>query len=168
MIEAAQLRKKLPTLKAWLSAAGAEILAPTNEWEMARFKAGGVTGIVYCNSVGRVKLQGPAQQAVMAFLSGQRWSAGVAVPRKRMKSDFTALVKRDGDACFLCRQPLGDDITVEHLVPVAHGGPNHISNKVLAHAACNLRMGHLSAMEKINMRDAATQAPSAAKKEGQP
>lgn len=58
------------------------------------------------------------------------------------------------DCCFLCWEALGEDVTVEHLVPVSQGGTNHIGNKVLAHAECNQKMGHLSVMEKIRMREA--------------
>ena len=56
---------------------------------------------------------------------------------------------RDGDNCFFCRKPLAGDLTVEHLVALAHGGPNHISNLVCAHAACNHEAGHLSVAEKV-------------------
>jgi 5-methylcytosine-specific restriction endonuclease McrA len=44
--------------------------------------------------------------------------------------------------------------TIEHLVPVAHGGPNHLSNCFLAHKRCNAAAGTLSAAEKVRLRDA--------------
>lgn len=89
-----------------------------------------------------------------AFVSGGKWNAGVAAPRRpKRPPEVAALLKRDGDRCFLCRQALGEDITVEHLVPRTAGGPNHMANKALAHQACNLRMGHLSLMEKIALRE---------------
>lgn len=37
------------------------------------------------------------------------------------------------------------------VVPIAHGGPDHISNMVLAHRKCNEEAGHLSGREKIEI-----------------
>ena len=62
---------------------------------------------------------------------------------------WVALLVRDGNACLFCGKPLDGDITVEHLVAIAHGGPNHVSNLFLAHAACNQAAGHMSAPEKV-------------------
>lgn len=161
MHTAQQLAKKLPAFKEFLAARGAEVLAPTSEWEVVRFRAGGIVAIVYRNAKNQLNYQGIARKALDAFISQGSWTAGVAT--KRVHNGFkrtaavNAMLKRDGDCCFLCRKPLGDDITEEHLVPVSAGGPNHIANKALAHSACNLRMGHLSLMEKIAMRDKAVQ-----------
>jgi len=67
---------------------------------------------------------------------------------------FNALLRRDGNACFYCGEPTGeDDRSLEHLVARAHGGPDHLSNLVLAHRRCNAVAGHLSAMEKIRIRE---------------
>lgn len=60
---------------------------------------------------------------------------------------------RDGSRCFFCLEPLGDDVTQEHLVPRSSGGPDHLSNKFLAHGKCNHRAGNLSAPEKIRIRE---------------
>lgn len=161
MHTANQLSKKLPAFLEFLTARGAEVLAPTSEWEMVRFRAAGVVQVIYRNARGMLTYRGVAAQALNAFTSKGEWSAGVATKRNHSSRKRTAAVmamlKRDGDCCFLCRQPLGDDITEEHLVPVTAGGPNHIANKVLAHSACNTKMGHLSVMEKIAMREKGVQ-----------
>lgn len=149
-----QLEKKLPALKEWLSARGAEVLAPTNEYEVVRLRAGEKTIIVYAKASGDLTIDRPARDMLNAFVSGGPWSAGVSVKRAKRSAEVQRLIERDGGDCFLCRRPLGDDITIEHLVPVAAGGPNHIANKALAHKACNLQMGHLSLMEKLAMREA--------------
>ena len=150
-----QLRKKLPAFREFLAARGAEVLEPTNEWEVVRFRAAGATAVIYTNGSGRITPSGATAKAAMdAFVSGGKWTAGVGGRRRsRRPPEVTALLARDGDSCFLCRQPLGDDITVDHLVPVTAGGPNHLANMALAHKACNLRMGHLSVMEKIALRE---------------
>lgn len=150
-----QLEKKLPAFKAWLSERGAEVLQPTSEWEVVRFRAAGATAVVYANKHGMLSVSGDAARALNCFASNGKWSAGVATERQRNRRPVIvrALLERDGDRCFLCRKALADDMTVEHLVPVVHGGPNHISNMALAHSACNLRMGHMSLVEKIVQRE---------------
>lgn len=151
------LRKRLPAFKEFLAARGAEVLEPTNEWEVVRFRAGSATAIVYTNAKGELTADGVARAALNAFDSKGPWTAGVATPRKKSAKrnpvEVRALLARDGDSCFLCRKPLGEDITIEHLVPVTCGGPHHIANKALAHTACNHQLGHLSVMEKIAMRE---------------
>ena len=62
---------------------------------------------------------------------------------------------RDGDKCFYCNDPFSDEKprTREHLVAATAGGPNHISNLFHACGPCNHTAGHLSAPEKIRLRD---------------
>jgi len=137
-----------------LVAAGAEMLAPTNPYEVMRFRTRYGVGVVYQNAKG-VRTWNVVAAHARDHLAAKKGSlAPVAVQgRRKDAGTVRALLERDGGNCFFCRQPLGDDITVEHLVAVAHGGPNHISNLFLAHGDCNQRAGHLSAPEKIAMRD---------------
>lgn len=154
MHTATQLARKLPAFKDFLAARGAQVLVPTNDYEVVRFKAGSAVGIVYRKATGQLTYDGVARAALNAFMSGGQWSAGIKTPRKNRSSvTVRRLLERDGDNCFLCGRPLGEDMTEEHLVPVTAGGPNHIANKALAHKGCNMRMGHLSVMEKIALRD---------------
>lgn len=153
-----QLEKKLSAFKAWLTERGAEVLEPTNEFEVVRFRAGASTNVIYSRKNGLLTLSGAGVRAMDAWINGAAWSAGVktkrgALYKAKRSALITSLLKRDGCKCFLCLLPLGEDITVEHLVPVASGGPDHIANKALAHSACNEQMGHLSVMEKIKMRE---------------
>lgn len=152
-----QINAKLDTIKAFLAARGAEVLIPTSQWEVLRFRAGDVTSIVYRNAQDQLNLTGQSQAALKSFFNQTPWRA--MPKRKRTRSNkrsplrVAELLARDGDCCFLCGGPLGDDITEEHLVAVTHGGPNHIANMALAHCKCNLQMHHLSVMEKIALRD---------------
>lgn len=136
--------------------AGGEVLAPTNPYEVMRFRTRFGVGVVYENSRGVRNWNSEAKAARQHLSSKANGSLAPVVVHGRRKGAGTVdrLLARDGTSCFFCRQPLLDDITVEHLVAVAHGGPNHISNLFLAHLACNNRAGHLSAPEKIAMRDA--------------
>lgn len=143
-----------------LVAAGGEVLAPTNPYEVLRFRTSHGVGVVYCNSRGKETWNREAQ-AAQAHLStpGSGSLAPVAtVKGKRRPGDAAALLARDGGLCFFCILPFLGDMTVEHLVPRAHGGPNHISNKFLAHHRCNSDAGHLSAPEKIAIHDRALRA----------
>lgn len=152
MIRHEQVRGKVPKFKTFLSSHGAQVLNPTNEWELVRFLAGGETGIIYRNKRGDVTFVGPAEAAFNAFASGQAWRVDPYNRAKvRIKPVVATLRARDGDLCFFCALAMGDDATVEHLVARAHGGPNHVSNLFLAHGACNQKAGHLSAPEKIAM-----------------
>lgn len=134
-----------------VQARGGEILAPTNEWEVMRFKTRYGVGVVYVNGRGVRNWNGAARE-VRDHLSKQASGSLAAVTvrgRRNGKGTVDRIMARDGAECFFCRRPMNDDITVEHLVPIAHGGPNHISNLFLAHSECNREAGHLSAPEKV-------------------
>lgn len=140
---------KLAAFQARLMQAGAEILGPTNPYELLRFRTSKGVGVVYTGKRGET-WNAEALAAREHLDSGKGSLAPVAVKgRRRDKATVEALIKRDGDACFFCGLALNGDVTVEHLVAVAHGGPNHISNLFLAHATCNQAAGHMSAPEKI-------------------
>ncbi|WAL81342.1 HNH endonuclease [Pandoraea sp. XJJ-1] len=143
-----------PKFIEFLIARGAQVLRPTNDWELVRFDCAKGVAIIYGNSKGGTTFTGEALRAWNAFKFSHAWSAGARTARRKMSPIVATLLERDGDRCFYCNGHTTEtDRTVEHLVAAAHGGPNHISNLVLAHAACNQRAGHLSAMEKIRMRD---------------
>ncbi|MBU9468623.1 HNH endonuclease [Burkholderia multivorans] len=155
----AQLTNRRAKFEAFLVERGAQILQPTNEWEVLRFKTARGTSIVYCNARGSVTPTGEALKAWDAFERGKPWRAAPA-PKKRVKGRdrlhpiYNALVRRDGHACFYCGEPTSEgDRSIEHLVARAHGGPDHLSNMVLAHRGCNASAGHLSVMEKIKIRE---------------
>ena len=59
------------------------------------------------------------------------------------------LLERDGAACFFCGQPLGEDVTLEHLIPLTQGGPDNEANSVLAHYGCNKDAGACNISQKV-------------------
>lgn len=133
--------------KKQLLEAGAEILGPTNLYEVLRFRTSKGVGVIY---TGRRGETWNAEAIAARDALGTGSLAPVKINgRRRDKSTVAALLLRDGDACFFCARLLEGDLTIEHLVAVAHGGPNHVSNLFLAHAACNHAAGHLSAPEKV-------------------
>jgi 5-methylcytosine-specific restriction endonuclease McrA len=149
-------REPHAAFKKRLQAAGGELLAPTNPYEVLRFRTHYGVGVVYCNSRGKETWNREALAAQDHILRNLGSVAPVAVKRRKgSPAQNLALIERDGSDCFFCLEPLGDDITREHLVSVNQGGPNHISNKFLAHQRCNNDAGHLSAPEKIRIRERA-------------
>lgn len=155
MTTLAQLTKRRAAFEAFLTERGAQILQPTNEWEVLRFKTSQGVSIIYRNAKDGLTFTGEAAQAWNGLAKGNNWRGVEAVKRPQKVSAFVrALLKRDGDGCFYCSlATTEEDRTVEHLVARSHGGPNHLSNLVLAHRRCNEGAGHLSVMEKIRLRE---------------
>ena len=147
--------QSLPQFRNFLVARGAQILVPTNEWELLRFDCAASISIVYATAKGNTTFTGSANAAWDSYKSrGKPWTAGVRTKKIKLSPMVQTLISRDGDHCFYCHLAMiSEDRSVEHLVAAVHGGPNHISNFVLAHALCNARAGHLSAMEKIRIRE---------------
>jgi 5-methylcytosine-specific restriction endonuclease McrA len=62
--------------------------------------------------------------------------------------DARAVFLRDGGVCYLCGQPVDPTASnrmerpsLDHVVPLARGGPHTLDNVRLAHYGCNLRKG---------------------------
>jgi hypothetical protein len=158
MTSAQEIRKKLPAFVVWLKAHGASVMEPTNEWELWRFKGDNGASIAYSSKRGSVTFTGDSKAAWMAFQNGGHFKVYTPEARRRRPASpiIRTLRKRDGDLCFFCQRLVSqDNETQEHLVPFSHGGPNHISNLVLAHKQCNERAGHQDVMSKIRQHVAA-------------
>jgi 5-methylcytosine-specific restriction endonuclease McrA len=55
--------------------------------------------------------------------------------------DRTAIYDRDGGRCHICERKVAKaDFTLDHLIPVARGGPHISINLRVAHRSCNSRM----------------------------
>lgn len=149
----------------WLTDCGAEVLSPTSEWEILRVRTSTGIHVVHRNRKGVESWPTGLLTIAKSYRAGQ-FLALAATRRKRKKSkthqEYGALALRDGTDCFYCgtvvappEAPVPYDFTctVEHLVSVAHGGPDHLSNKFLAHLKCNQIAGNRSAPEKIRLRE---------------
>lgn len=151
-----KFKKHVKVFADWLTARGAQVLQPTNEWEVCRFITNKGTSIIYRKKCGTLTFVGEAAKAYDAFLHSKEWRAAPATKRKAKSSPAIRTIReRDGDGCFFCHELVEvEDESVEHLVPITHGGPDHIANMVLAHKKpCNEKAGHLSVMEKIRLRE---------------
>lgn len=140
---------KIEKFKRWLIARGCEILPTTNPYELIRFR-GREVGIVYTTG----KTNSPfAHNALMAYENNTKWD-GAPISTGRhpgYKKEKAQLIERDGTDCFYCGKPLGEDITVEHLIALSCGGKNSLSNMVLAHEQCNRMVGNLPITEKVKV-----------------
>lgn len=136
------------TFKEWLQQNGAEVLPCTNEYEEIRFK-GSEVGVKYKS--GKYS-NAYAQKAYNCYLSGSKWDGRpIKTGRKNTYvKEKKQILKRDGSACFYCGALMGNDITLEHLIPLTAGGQNNLSNMVLAHEDCNKKMGYKPIVDKVN------------------
>ena len=152
---------KLEAFKEWLTQHGASILAVTNQYELLRFECDLGTGVLYRKSNPRLQtVSGPVMlDAINAFKRKHKWK-GKTKPTKRStsprirKSTRQKLAERDGCECFFCAVPLPvDELTLEHFVPVSSGGPNKLSNMVLACKRCNDDVGTMNVADKCKFRE---------------
>lgn len=160
---------KTADFAAWLAANGAEVGTPTNPYEVIRYRAydGGnraATHIVYAKESGLLTFTAASKSHYTQFLTGsqiyptkrqatppQKNREAIEGPSKASKLR-AKLLERDGDECWFCGHTMGEDITVEHLVPKSKGGRNMLANYSLAHAACNHRAADMPLIQKIELR----------------
>lgn len=146
------IQPRLDKFKQFLSERGAELLEPAATDELLRFRTMDSLSIIFFNPKnGIIAFYAQAEEAWLAFRHGTSWRARPNLSRAGNNQTKT-LRKRDGDNCFFCCEYVNTvEESEEHLVSRTHGGPNHISNKFLAHARCNVAAGHLSATQKIKI-----------------
>lgn len=143
-----------PKLIKFLMAGGAEILSTTNDWEIARFQTPNGKCVIYKNKKGSFSYSNDeAQDAHRCFLKGKPWSVMVKTNRIARKQVEELLLTRDGHDCWLCGKPMGDDITLEHILPVSCGGNNHPANLALVHSECNKEAADMPIVAKIDLRE---------------
>lgn len=151
--------QQVERFKAWVAERGGEVLIPTNEYEVARFRAMRRTSIIYSSRAGNITYTGDARVAWDAFERGDKsfrfaQRAKADVRHQKREVVVRTLIERDGNLCFYCGASF-DEVrpTKEHLVPITAGGPDHIGNIFLSCEPCNTDAGHKSAPEKIRYRD---------------
>lgn len=78
-----------------------------------------------------------------ARTSGSRCPAHRLPPRGRRHRRVRAQVLAEETTCWICGEPArhDDPLTLDHLVPRAHGGPTTRANARAAHRSCNVSRG---------------------------
>lgn len=152
--------------KEWLVDHGATILDTTNQYEVLRYQLNDKTGVAYMSESTRPNVSKPNIHCLTHWLT--MMNSGEIEEIKKTKRDhmngnkrknvINKLKNRDGYNCWFCGTDFSHDNkpTIEHMVAVANGGPNHTSNYVLACKICNDRAGTLSVSEKVALRDKLT------------
>jgi hypothetical protein len=85
----------------FLTVAGADLLPPTNEYELARFKTVNGVCVVYRNKKQAVRFSNDhARLAWEAFVGDKRWLASATYKRAPRQNVEAKLRKRDGNGCF--------------------------------------------------------------------
>ena len=154
---------QLHSFLAFLSEQGAEIGKPTNQYEVVRYrywhpedrKAG--THIVYAKENGRLTFTGSTREHYSAFMKNESLGGKLVTKKSSAKPSKSKdirekLLQRDGNDCWFCGTHMGDDCTIEHLIPKSKGGRNILSNYALAHASCNQKAANIPLVEKMALR----------------
>jgi hypothetical protein len=144
------------TFARWLVSCGAEIIAPTSEWEIMRVKAKGSTLVAYRNSAGKQTWPDELVQFHKLRSCGHQPQLGNPIKQLRgnRKGRVYELARRDGWKCWYCSREVDDDLaTVEEICARQIGGPVHIGNQCLACPECNRAVGNMSVVEKVAFRD---------------
>jgi hypothetical protein len=86
---------------------------------------------------------GVVQIVSRAYAEWRKVHGPVRPWREAISPTLRALViERDGSVCQLCGKPARRrDIHLDHIKPLAHGGPTVAENLQVAHARCNMRKG---------------------------
>lgn len=146
--------KNFEKFKTWLGKQGAEVLPPTNEWEVVRFRTTNGVSVIYTKANGRLTFTGESDKAMSRFEKGESWKI---IDRKRqaLRQQKARLASRDGKECFFCAVKHGnlDSYTVEHLLSFSHGGTDNINNLCLACEPCNTKVGNWPVVKKILYRE---------------
>ena len=136
----------------WIVQNGGEVLDPTSQWELVRYKTphDGLC-VVYQNAKGGIKFNGVTKEHYNLFTNGRpiiiHKRSSIAKVKKSIRQ---ALSERDGACCWYCQIGADEtDMTLEHVVGINSGGPNHMNNYALACEPCNRVVGDLPVVEKV-------------------
>ena len=146
---------KLANFKTWLSSQGAEIMQPTNQYEVLRYRCKIGTGIIYSGKKGLSVNNNDVYEAWDCFINTKKKWVAKGKPGKRSGGSLKKrqLIDRDGRECFYCGDEFQqNELTLEHLVPIVCEGPDRLENLVLACKPCNGLAGRLPVIEKILLR----------------
>lgn len=134
----------------WLNKMGAEVLDPTNPFELIRFRTQNGVSVIYTGKKG-VTFTGESEEAYGLFNRGKKWKV-VDRKRKNLRAKKARLAARDGKACFIHGEKMNfDDLTIEHILSFSHGGTDNENNLCLACEPCQKALGNLPITKKIRI-----------------
>jgi len=142
--------------KKWLHASGATVVPNVRSCEKLRFTHGKAKGVIVVDKKGVHKPSETAARYIEMFENAAVPSAAghpTSKNARKRNARIQRLIQRDGRNCFYCNKPLGTELSIEHLVPKCHNGPEHFSNLCLAHKGCNLEARDLPVVRKVRLRE---------------
>ena len=89
------------------------------------------------------KLTPEQKRAFNVAMSQNRRARERNAPGRFTRDDILEIYHGQGTLCAWCYEPLGDDIHVDHYMPLALGGSNWPDNLRLLHGSCNASKGAL-------------------------
>lgn len=144
---------KADKFKQYLQQSGAEILEPTNPYEVVRFRTVNGVSIIYKNKRGSLTFTGEAEEAYERMERKSPWTI-ISKGLKQKRKTLAEIIRRDGTACFFCaKETTEENRTLEHLLAVIHGGSNNPANLVIACNSCNQSVGNMPIIDKIKYRE---------------
>ena len=148
----------MDAFKAWLVERGAIVDAATNPYEILRTRTCEGIFVAYKNTKGTERWPDGLIAIREAFLAGKDIALSPDLKsRVRLRHTIESIAARDGLECWFCERGFlstdSREITVEHLCPKAHGGPDHLSNLVIACEPCNRAAGNQSIADKVRLRE---------------
>lgn len=141
----------------WMKIQGVEVIRTNRVEEAFRIRTARGISIALKRADGTYIFTRELEYAWQAFRFGVKYRFSLnKTERKKMKVPVLVyeLLKRDGDRCFYCDKKLKiQEIAMEHVCPISCGGPNHLSNMVLACKDCDAEVTNLPVAKKIKIRD---------------
>jgi 5-methylcytosine-specific restriction endonuclease McrA len=74
-------------------------------------------------------------------------SINASKKKRHRQNTIKKILDRDGDNCWLCKQKLNGDYSLDHVVPFSDGGLKVLDNLNLAHTVCNNRRFNPTCLE---------------------
>jgi 5-methylcytosine-specific restriction endonuclease McrA len=73
----------------------------------------------------------------MQQLANPRLTKNMLKKRRHRNNQIQKLLERDGDKCWLCKNPLNGDYSLDHVKCHSDGGKKILENLRLTHTKCN-------------------------------
>jgi len=86
-----------------------------------------------------------------AKATAKRYAVRDTLTFEELKATFEVCLDH---GCVYCGEPLGDDWSVEHIIPFSKGGTNEIHNVVIVHTGENYAKGNKPAADHFKAEDA--------------
>lgn len=111
---------------------------------------GSIAPVMYYPATGTIFVQGQIKatewgdgdKAIFVALNGPRLTGNGLKARNRNLRKRKLAMYRENQMCHWCGLVMDpEEVTVDHLVPLARGGSNRKENSVLAHKSCNEKRG---------------------------